>query len=190
MKNFLAFIAGVGVGIAIAWTYNKNKYEDMVQEEVESLRDMKKKKEEPIKESEKEGLDTAEEIYEEHLAKEEAKKIINYNNYSKIEDEEDNCGAIARERIKNPIHVITPEEFASEVGYDTDTFYIFENDIVANDNNEEIKNVEEMFALTVQEIRGQFGIYEDDSVYVRDEKLQMDYEILRELENYEKGNDE
>jgi len=189
MKSFLSFVAGVSIGIAISWKLNKNKYEEMVQEEVESLREFKNKKmEKDVKEEtieEVENIDnSAEEVYEEEMDR--AKSIIDYNKYSN----KDEMGPCERAANKNPLYVITPEDFASQVGYDTDTFYIFEDDIITDDNNQIITNVEETFGMTVKEIRSQFGIYEDASVYVRNERIQMDYEILREIDTYEKRNGE
>lgn len=198
MKGFLKFVAGIGVGIAISWSYHKNKYEEMIQEEVESLRNAKKikhgdaVKEEFLADENKKGTDVKEEIdnaseeaYKEEI--ERAKTIINYNKYSTKRDEERSC---EKTGCKNPLYIITPDEFASRDGYDTDTFYIFEDNIIADDNNKRIDNVKETFGLTVEEIRDQFGVYEEDSVYIRNEKIDMDYEILRELDTYEKRNGE
>jgi hypothetical protein len=191
MKNILSFIAGIGLGVAISWSFHKNKYEEMVQEEVESLRQVKVKKEESLDvdkevrvEDPEEMDNSAEKEYEEHLS--EVKTIINYNGYSK----KDNVEKEESKSPKNPLYVITPDEFASEVGYDTDTFYLFEDDVIADDRNEKVTNVKETFGLTVEEIRNQFGVHEDDAVYIRNERLKTDYEILRELDTYEKRNGE
>jgi hypothetical protein len=174
MKSFLTFMAGLGLGIAISWSYNKNKYEQAIGEEVKPLEN--KKRSSDIDNS-------SERVYEEHL-KEEAKNIINYSGYSKKDKEDESI------KMKNPLYVITPDEFASQVGYDTDTFYIFADDVITNDNNEKIDDVRKTFGLDINEIKAQFGIYEDDSVYIRNEKIQTDYEILRELDTYEKRNGE
>jgi hypothetical protein len=191
MKNILSFIAGIGIGVAISWSFHKNKYENMIQEEVESLRNAKKaehgdcteaRQEEPVEEID----NSAEEVYEETLN--EARHIINYSGYSKKGEEE--MGSCEKAALKNPIYVITPGEFATQVGYDTDTFYIFEDDIIADDNNDIVDNIEQTFGMKVKDIRIQFGVYEDDSVYIRNENTQTDYEILRELDTYEKRNGE
>lgn len=198
MKSFLTFVVGVGIGAVVSTIYYKNKYEEQINEEFREAREYRRqeqknrdaaneKADEIIKANKKEGTDIGE-IYEEHLAaKEKAKNIINYNGYAKSSDttEEDK----KPEPIVIP-YVITPDEFASEVGYDTDSFYIFEDDVIADENNDKIDNVKETFGLTVEEIRNQFGVYEDDSVYIRNERLKVDYEILRELDTYEKRNGE
>jgi hypothetical protein len=193
MKNILTFIAGLGIGVAVSWSFHKNKYEQMVQEEVESLRDMKSKKEEPVendtdtKEEDVEEIDnSAEETYEDHLNQ--VKTIINYNGYSKKDEIEKDDSSV--DKPNNPIFIITPEEFASQLGYDTDTFYCFEDDIITNDNNEVVTNVKEVLGFTVEEIRKQYGVYEDDAVYIRNERIQMDYEILRDLDTFKKRNGE
>lgn len=189
MKKILTFIAGLGLGVAISWTYHKNKYEEMIQEEVDSLREMSKKvtkDDENEKKTCPEDTTTDDEL-------DEAKVIIQYNKYSKTEDvipsKTEEMGPCEREANRNPIFVITPDEFASEPGYDTDTFYIHANDVVVNDNFEVVKDVVGTLGLTVKEIREQFGIYEDNAVYVRDVKINMDYEILIDLDIYKKRDD-
>lgn len=188
MKNILALIAGIGIGVAISWTYNKNKYEDMVQEEVESLRNMndEKSKKESMKVEEEKAkhvdISTQKEKEEFDKQLDDVKKIIDYNNYSQNPDDEEDK-EIGGNKLMT---IIKPDEFADKIGYDTDSFYIFADNIITDENNEVIINVKETLGFTVEEIRNQFGVYENDAVYIRNPKLNMDYEVLRELETYQK----
>lgn len=189
MKSLLTFVIGAGIGAAISWVYHKNKYEEIIQEEITSLRANSKLS---TFASDKKNDDKTNQVgYEEDNSKttiNKARNIIDYNGYSKNDEPEIGpCEAAAR---RNPLYVITPEEFASQLGYDTDTFYLFADDIITNDNNEVLSNVKEMFGITIDEIKDQYGKYEDNAVYVRDERIQMDYEILKELGPYEKRNGE
>ena len=192
MKNILALIAGIGIGVAISWTYNKNKYEEMVQEEVESLREMNQSKKEPMdaeedkgkmwEESRKAKVDMGTQKEKEDFDKNlnNIKTIINYNHYSQEKDDKEEA------KEKSSMVIIKPEEFADKIGYDTDSFYLFADNIITDDNNAAIDNVKETLGFTVEEIRNQFGVYENDAVYIRNPKLNMDYEVLRELETYQK----
>ena len=191
MKNILALIAGIGIGVAISWTYNKNKYEEMVQEEVESLRESKKEKvtqetmwKESMEAKKGKNVDTNSQKEKEEFDKQldDVKKIIDYNNYSQNPEAEEDK-EIGDDKLMT---IIKPDDFADQIGYDTDSFYIFADNIVTDENNEVITNVKETLGFTAEEIRNQFGVYENDAVYIRNPKLNMDYEVLRELETYQK----
>ena len=191
MKNILALIAGIGIGVAISWTYNKNKYEEMVQEEVESLRESKKEKvtqetmwKESMEAKKDKNVDINSQKEKEEFDKQldGVKKIIDYNNYSQNPEAEEDK-EIGDDKLMT---IIKPDDFADQIGYDTDSFYIFADNIVTDENNEVITNVKETLGFTAEEIRNQFGVYENDAVYIRNPKLNMDYEVLRELETYQK----
>lgn len=180
MKNILSFTIGVAVGALITWTYHKNKYEEMVQEEVESLREHSKKKKDI---SSKADMEESKEVDDEEIKEEssKAKKIINYCKYSTSpEVDEDEV-----DRSEGP-YLITPDEFATVDGFDNDTFYYYNDDIIVNCNQEMINDVdiEDLFGLKTHEIKEQYGVYEDYAVYVRNPKLKCDYEILLEDDYY------
>jgi AraC-like DNA-binding protein len=185
MKNILMFIGGLTIGAGVSWMYHKNKYEKMVQEEVESLREHAKEKEGSSidlnqfeeQEAKKVELQETEEEIEEQ--QEQARNIINYNKYSTPEPTE-----TVAEKYKKPF-VVTPEDFASVVGFDTDSFYFFADDVIANGSRERIDDVEELFGLSIDEIKDQFGVYEEDCVYIRNMRMKCDYEILKDEEYFE-----
>lgn len=192
MKNVLFFIAGIGVGVITTSIYCKNKYEAIMQEEVEELRNMNNKEEKVADPSEgcitKDKLNnetkSQKEMWEQSMEakdKEIANKIINYSGYSKTESNEET-------KEINSLSFITPDEFASLVGYDTDSFYIYEDNVIVNENNEVISDVKETFGFTTEEIRVQFDENQSNSVYIRNNKLKTDYEILIDLSKYYEGN--
>lgn len=180
MKNVLIFMAGLTLGAGVSWVYNKNKYEEMVKDEVESLREHAREKESNEKTTE-ETLDKDIECYKNDSANlEKVSKIINYNHYSSNDENEIPV-------CKKP-YVVTPDDFASLPGFDTDSFHYYNNDIISNDNNEIVDDVEQILGLSILEVKDQFGIYEDDSVYIRNERLKCDYEVLLENEDYIRRN--
>lgn len=190
MKSLLMFIGGLTIGAGMSWVYHKNKYEEMIQEEVESLREHAKKKEEKdvktkvsstygeTKSKYKyEGDEMSREEYEESIK--EAQTIINDSKYSN-----DDC---IESHVYGKPHIITPEEFASIPLYDTDEFCYHTDDIISNDMNE-IVDSEELFGMTTTEIYDQFGVHEEDSVHIRVPRLKCDYQILRDTNNYTRRN--
>jgi hypothetical protein len=188
MKSILMFIGGLVIGAGASWVYHKNKYEEMVQDEVEELRaHMKENDSKSIRKPSEDSRESVKEYVEELTLEqydeslENAKKIINYSKYSTANDEviTDEC---------RPPFVVTPEDFASLPGYDTDTFYYHQDDIISNCDNEMVDDIELTFGMSIIKIKEQFGVYEDDAVYIRNERLKTDYEILRDESDYVKRN--
>ena len=76
---------------------------------------------------------------------------------------------------------------------EVDTLYYYKattdganlDDIIVDENNEEVEDVEDLLGMSVSDIINHYGEYEEDSVYIRNPKLNTDYEILREIAYYE-----
>ena len=178
LKNCLFLLTGIGIGIGISWTYHKNKYEEIIQEEIEDLRaDRQNAKSAIDADIEVENGEYEDEPFEETEEDlDNAKHIIQYNKYAPIEEE---C---MTEKAKKPF-VITPDDFATIPGFDTDTFYYHNDDIVVNDNKE-VVDTKDVLGLSVSQIKEQFGVHEDNAVYIRNYKLNCDYEILLDYSDF------
>lgn len=195
MKQLLILIGGIAIGAGISSIYHKNKYEQMIQEEVESLREHMRNQQGtngPKPEDKcKDGNEPTENISGEETSiepltndEEEMREVRNIINYSKYSSSDEDA---LDSKYKKPF-IVTPEDFASMPGYDTDTFYYHQDDIISNDNQEIVDDIELTFGMSIEDIRGQFGVYEDDAIYIRNERLKTDYEILREETNYLRRN--
>jgi hypothetical protein len=78
-------------------------------------------------------------------------------------------------------YVISPEDFGEIEDYDQRTLFYYEDGVLTDDEDNPIEDVDGVVG------RGSlthFGEYEDDSVHVRNERLRIDYEILREPNTY------
>ena len=177
MKSLLTFVAGLAIGAGITYVIQKNRYEEMIQEEVEDLREHYKGKEgksNTEKKEVKEQVDkmTSEE-YEESIGR--VHSLVRENRYTSVEDENLNTET-------EPPFVVTPDDFGTVPWFDCDTFYYHTDDIIANDSQEMIDedDVQRILGLSTPEIYEQFGIYEDDAVYIRNTALKCDYEVLRD----------
>lgn len=82
-------------------------------------------------------------------------------------------------RPKKDIYPITPDEFGDE-DYDQVTYYYYNDGIVANEDGERIIDLEEKIGDGLDHI----GEYEADSAYMRNDNLEIDYEILSIDEKY------
>lgn len=113
-------------------------------------------------------------------------KKVNYLGYNTMSDEE---AKAAREfpREDNPgkPHIISLEEFSEEMEhYDKATIYFYEDDEVLADENEEM--IQDVSGTVGDEALTSFGILsnDDEIVYVRNDKLGIDYEVIRLSKSY------
>ena len=181
LSKILIFAAGAAFGSAVTWKYIMSKYEVVSDYEPEN--------EEPIEEE----VETVEETEEPiTVAKpkdkpdifEYARKLqdMEYTNYSNVENNTEGVtkNVIKHNEIKEP-YVISPAEFGTEDGYDTISLNYYADGVLADDMDDVVDDIDGTVgydALT------RFGEYEDDSVFVRNEALQVDYEILLDLRMY------
>lgn len=167
----IAFIAGAGIGSVATWRYIKNKYEQIAREEIESVRQVYTDVEELVEREE-------EKVEEEpRVIKNMKPDIFDYVNIirdNKYEKEE------GGNKVGATPYVISPEEFG-ESGYDTETLYYYADGILADDTDEPIEDTE---FLVGENFEDHFGEYEDDSVFIRNDELGIDYEILMDSRNF------
>lgn len=78
-------------------------------------------------------------------------------------------------------HIITPEEFGENEEYDTISLTLYSDGILADDADKPIDDVDEVID---KESLEHFGEYEDDSIFVRNDKLKCDYEVLIDERRY------
>lgn len=163
LNNIIAFTVGAAIGSAVTWKFVKTKYERIAQEEIDSV-----KVAYAAKKEEKE-----EEIIREEVRKESAKIIEKFSYASSIEKEDE-------EMDRRRPYVIPPSEY-DEVGYETVSLEYYEDGVLLDERGNIIRNVDEVIGINPEE---HFGEYEDDSVFVRDDKEKIDYEILRHEGRY------
>lgn len=152
----LSFMLGAACGAFAMWRILKDKYEQQAREEIEEVRSYYAKKAEHEKILVSEGYVTAE---------------------SAAEKEE---GRAERMTESKP-YVIRPDEFDELDDYDVESLTYWSDGILTDDNDDVIENVDEVVGL---ESLTHFGEFEDDSVFVRNDRLKCDYEILIDYRSY------
>lgn len=85
------------------------------------------------------------------------------------------------DKMENRPYVIPPDEF-DMMDYDTSSLTYYADGVLADECNNKIDDIDEIVGLESLE---HFGEYEDDSVFVRNDKLKIDYEILLDVRRYE-----
>lgn len=186
LSKVLIFMAGCGIGSVVTWRAIEKRYQQIAQEEIDSVKEAlgyfkdsetevepKSKDEEDEDDENNQFNRDAESAREElaHICKEQG---YDYNGISKKEGEE--------EMGENKPYVITPSEF-DENGYKTKTLFYYNDDVVTDERGKVLseKSIEKLIG---KESLTTFGQYESDSVFVRNDDLKTDYEILADERNY------
>ena len=78
-------------------------------------------------------------------------------------------------------YIIPPEEFGENEDYDTISLTLYSDGVLADDADKPITDIDEVIG---NESLEHFGEYEDDSIFVRNDKLKCDYEVLIDERKY------
>ena len=167
----LSFAAGAAIASVVTWKFAKNKYEQIAKEEIESVKEVFSRRKldpiEPVKPEEK--PDTTE--YDKVLAETGYLGVTGSNPEEKGEP----MG------MSKP-YVISPEEF-DENGYNTVSLTYYADGVLTDFSDNVVENVEELIG---PDALNHFGEYDYDpySVYVRNDELALDIEILLDGRNF------
>lgn len=87
---------------------------------------------------------------------------------------------VKKEEEKEPMkdenpYVISPDQFGELDDYETCSLTYYADGVLTDDTNTVIDNVDEVVGT---DSLTHFGEYEDDSVFVRNDRHECDYEIL------------
>lgn len=184
MKNLLCFVAGAAIGSVVTWKLIEKKYKDLADEEIESvIETFKNRKPRITKDNVKETVEKVINKYKE--PKEIVEDIVTAEKYSieneeEIdEDDESNYTIDVDPGVEVIVpYVITPGQFGEYSEYGTKTLTYYADNVLTDEIDNPITS-EEMETMIGPDALDHFGEYEDDSVYIRDEMNEMDYEILK-----------
>lgn len=160
-KNVLIFAAGAFIGSAVTWKLVKTKYEKIAQEEIDSVKEVYSRKKASGMTAKAGVEETEQRLYEE---------VLHDSGYSNPSEEK----VEGSENVKKP-YVISPDEFGEIDEYDRISLTYYADQILTDEDDELVEDVEETVGF---DSLNHFGEYEDDSVFVRNERLKTDFEIL------------
>lgn len=199
ITNVLMFAVGAAVGSAVTWKVVKTRYERIVQEEIESVKtafndlvairqdeteeteetDESDPKLQPkqgqIDWSELEDLDEEEEDEEEYEPTEE-----DMAEYEQLTANYTNGKGGAGKMERDP-YVIAPYDFGEIDGYHTIELTYYADDVLEDDSYCIVDDRDELIG---PKALNTFGEYEDDAVFVRNERLRTDFQILKDYRTY------
>jgi hypothetical protein len=186
----ITFAVGAAVGSAVAWYFAKTKYERIAQDEIDSVKqafvsvfdwnsadkdgDEVETSETRTAPEEKAALakekPAIETVYKSVLNRE---GYVNYSDVNKATDEKDHAD---QPYLIDPDNV---EEFDDYMHIDL-TYYV-NNDILADDLDEIVDDPDNVVGT---EFKGNFGLYESEMAFVRNDRLKADYEIYYDPRDY------
>lgn len=208
-RNMLAkafiFVAGAAIGSAVTWKVVKNKYEQITQEEIKSVKEEYSRLTKLMRmeidacrrvteaHTEDEVTDSDDSIDNNHDFSEPENNQVEYykltSKYRGTPDESENneegdgIGDDDLPFINGP-YVISPDEFASSPpGYSACPIDYYKDGILADGWGVKL-NIEETIG---EDAINHFGDYVDDVVHVRNERTQIDYEVTRDPRTYKEA---
>lgn len=179
------FAAGATIGSAVSWQLAKNKYKQIADEEIQSVKDAFSKKENDINTK----LSTANAMLKKNMVnndlnnthKDAYKDILTTNKYLYSENT-----SAKKEVPETGPYVISPDEFGELDDYETISLTYYSDKVLADDMDQVI---DDYLVCVGNDFMNHFGEYEDDSVFIRNDVRKCDYEILYDLRPYsELGN--
>lgn len=184
--NILLFTAGAVVGSLVTWKFVKTRYEQILQEEIDSFKETYTLCMNHRDDSEDEGQNESD---VDETDDEDDPDMINYaalaGKYGRTsekvdENDEEGEGDASVPYINGP-YVIAPEDFADGNYKHNLCCLTYYADNVLADDWWEVLDIEETIG---QESLEHFGDYVEDVVHVRNERLEIDYEVTKDPRNF------
>lgn len=179
IKYFITFVLGAAAGSVAAWAILKPKYERAKDEEVEEVREYYTEKYSNTLDK----MSKLNKVAREAVAYKKMVTDLGYSSDSDEEYQEENeieqeggSGTLTFNPTDEVPQVITPEEFAADDEYQAETLTLYSDGVLTDDFDNPIEDVPAM----VGDALDHFGEYEDDSVFVRNDRYKCNYEILKD----------
>lgn len=202
--NVIMFAAGAAIGSAVTWKIVKTKYDQLVQEEIESV---KKAFSSNFTESKDVDVEeTADESEEDKAPAKTTTRQINWeeledldeeddeveggstlNDYAKLVEKYNNLkgGLKTMKNVSNDKpYVIEPMEFGELDDYSTFELTYYADGILEDEDYDIVRDVEDLLG---PDALNSFGEYEDDAVFVRNDFLHADFQILKDYRTYDEA---
>lgn len=174
------FLSGLTIGCAASWLFCRKRYARIAQEEIDSVKETySRRKAANMSSDTAEKASKTESVCEDVSMQQTNRDIISKNGYT-------NYAELGNEKEEKPVtekpYVISPDEFGSIDNYDKLSLTYYTDGILADENDEKIDNADEIVG---NDFDSHFGEYEDDSVFIRNDHLESDYEILKDYRRWE-----
>ena len=173
-----SFVAGVAIGVIAGFKLSETKYQAKIQEEIASVKEAFRNR--------KVDISKFAPKVEREPERKEVRKVPYSTMYKESSKQSEEERVIVETKIgeaKKGPYVISPDEFGEDQEYEQISLIYYADNTLADDEDmvmdeEEIERTVGMDSLT------RFGEYEPDSVFVRNDELKTEYEILLDQRPY------
>ena len=204
VNNIIVFTMGAAVGTLISWKILEKKYKQIADEEIESVKNSyrTRKAELQLVEHYVETDDmnntvrehkrfaaidkkTSEDVEIKEEYKEEIEKVGYYFSDEGVTADIYTVKVDQPDEYVKPF-VIAPEEYGEYKNFETKEWTYYSDFVLVDEIGEIVTNPE----LIIGDALEHFGDYEDDSVCVRNENIECDYQILKHEKTFSEINKE
>lgn len=177
LKYFISFGLGAVVGAVTAVYFTKDRIQKEADAQIESVKQTFTSKWNEPDEPEKVEDPSAE-------IKKEVRTVKNFNAYEKFIRDNDYHDPNTIKLTPETPYIIDPDAYGEMDGYSQVTCYCFSDGVVTDDNYEPLDDLEDTIG---ENSINHFGIYKDDpdTVYIRNDRIRCDIEILKDKRSYE-----
>ena len=185
--NFAMFFSGVTVGAVGAWLYCKRYYEQIAQEEIDSVKAAFAERKPDLPKNTQSDNANTDNKHKADMAKLKP-DLVNYaaklqeqgyTNYSAHSEKNTNVKKEDETVVDKP-YVISPED-SGESNYAQIILTYYADGTLADDEDDILEDIEETVGL---DFASHFGEYEDDTVFICNDRLRCEYEIQRDNRTY------
>ena len=186
LSELCIFIGGALIGSSITYLIVKNKYEKIIDEEIESVKETyedaygNKMKTAKLVEN-TDGTPSPRE--KNQRAYEELIKQYKHDDSMDVEEDRSDEQEGDEDNMVEP-YVITPDEFG-DTGYETVCLTLYADGVIEDDEGD-MWSDDDIDVLLGRDSLSHMGenIDDPDVIYVRNENEETDYEIARDVDNY------
>ena len=161
VRDLLIFIAGVGVGIGASYNIIKKKHEEILEEEIASVKETYSKNNKESDEITEEKEPEPEEIAS---VKEKYEKLT--KEYSELNEE--NC-------TNSEIYEISYDDFGEEGYEEIELTYYIDDEILTDDADEPMEELDIISSIGSIDILN--GCKDGEYIYIRNKEKEIDYSI-------------
>lgn len=189
MDKAFAFAIGAAIGSFVTWKIVKTKYKRIADEEINSVKEVfarryseKMNKEKPNENTNQASLTLDETEKNANIQDDIAAyhELLDKLHYANI-DVDSLIAKKGGSTVTDGPFVISPDEFGEDPNYQTVSLTLYEDGVLTDDYDDIVVDVDDWVG---EDSLTHFGEYEADSVFVRNESMQTDFEILRDLRTY------
>lgn len=165
-KIIIFFAAGMAVGFLAAKGLLSKKYMQQAQEEIDSVK-------ETFRKQNKQPAPAKDSVAEAKLRIETKESYRNYT---------DDLGYSAKVNSEQP-RIISPEDFGEVDGYDQISLTYYSDETLTDDQERPMDDKEIEDTIGRENLKRLFN-GDADAIYIRNDRLKADYEVLRDLTTY------